>query len=166
METTNFNYSEEKLKKIAFYFLIIGLVGVGFVYYSWFIKTEGLVFGRYSSIFIALLGFGAFIYMKLFGKKSDEIALSIGANGITGNTTPTAKAAGLIEWNDIVNIYNEGKYVDLEIRDPQKYADRMKNFFVRDTFMKTMKGFIRISIAEIDVTNQEIDQTIRKYQRP
>ena len=104
--------------------------------------------------------------MKLFGKKSDEIALSIGANGITGNTTPIAKAAGLIEWNDIVNIYNEGKYVDLEIRDPQKYADRMKNFFVRDTFMKTMKGFIRISIAEIDVTNQEIDQTIRKYQRP
>ncbi|WFB62346.1 hypothetical protein PZ892_11740 [Sphingobacterium sp. WM] len=166
METTNFKYSQKKLNKMAFYFLIIGVLGAGFVYYSWFIKTEGLVFGRYSSIFLALLGFGAFIYMKLFGKKPDEIALSIGTYGITSNTTPVAKAAELIEWNDIVNIYNEGKFIDIEIRDPQKYAERMKNFFVKDTFMKTMKGFIRISIAEVEVTNQEIDQAISKYQRP
>ena len=165
MELTNFKYNQKKLNKMATIFLLLGIAGLGFAYYKWFVDTSSYVvsMGKYGSIFIALLGFGAFTYMKLFGKKGDEIALSIGTNGITSNTTPIANAAELIEWRDLVDVNFNGNYLDIHVKDPQKYADRMKSFFVRDTYLKGMKGVIRISIAEVDGSPEEISRAIAKY---
>ncbi len=165
MELTNFKYSQKKLNNMAMIFLLLGIAGLGFAYYKWFVDTNSYAvsMGKYGSIFIALLGFGAFTYMKLFGKKSDEIALSIGTNGITSNTTPVAKAAELIEWDDLLDINFNGNFLDIYVKDPQKYADRMKSFFVRDTYLKAMKGVIRISIAEVDGSPEEMSKAISKY---
>ncbi|MBV2225407.1 MULTISPECIES: STM3941 family protein [Sphingobacterium] len=165
MELTNFKYNQKKLNNMAMIFLLLGIAGLGFAYYKWFVDTSSYVvsMGKYGSIFIAILGFGAFTYMKLFGKKADEIALSIGTNGITSNTTPIAKAAELIEWDDLVDINFHGNYLDIHVKDPKKYADRMNNFFVRDTYLKGMKGVIRISIAEVDGSPEEMSAAIGKY---
>src|SRR5690606_16778814 len=103
MELTNFKYNQKKLNNMAMIFLLLGIAGLGFAYYKWFVDTSSYVvsMGKYGSLFIAILGLGACTYKKLFGKKADEIALSIGTNGITSNTTPIAKAAELTEWDDL-----------------------------------------------------------------
>ncbi|MVZ67684.1 hypothetical protein GQF61_17735 [Sphingobacterium sp. DK4209] len=116
-----------------------------------------------TSVFITLLGIGAFLKLSIAPKKATDIAIAINRQGITGNTTPIARAAGLIEWKDIVDYQIEQGRLLVVLVDPQKYADRMKNFFVRDTFMKGQKGIITISFAETDSTYEEIAKYMIHY---
>ena len=163
MNTINFKYSEKKRGSMAMKFLLIGIAGIVATYYIWFLADREFLMGKVASIFLALLGIGSFIYMKFTGNKSEVTALSIGPDGIKGDTTPIAKAAGLIEWTDITNLHFLGNQLDIEVQNPQKFADRMSNFFVRDTYLKTMKGIIRISLSEIDYTEKELADALSKY---
>ncbi|WP_156306663.1 STM3941 family protein [Sphingobacterium endophyticum] len=163
METKNFFYGKEKMNALAIKFLLLGIAGLIGIYYIWFVEERIYLIGRVVVVFLALLGIGAFIYLKLFGKKPNEIALSISPQGIKSNTTPVLNAADLIEWTDITNVFYVGNTIDIEVIDPNKYADRMKNFFVRDTYMKAMKGIFRISLNEVNAPEKELAETLNPY---
>lgn len=163
METTTIKYGAGGQRKTALLFLGIGVIGLAFVYYSWFMKNDGVIFGRYTSIFITLLGFGAFLKLTIWPKKADAAALIISQQGISSFTTPIARAIGLVAWDDIQFIHLEKNILHIILHDPKKYSGKIKNFFVRDTFLKTKEGAIPVSILEIDSTAPELTDILRKY---
>ncbi|WKK60292.1 MULTISPECIES: STM3941 family protein [unclassified Sphingobacterium] len=156
-------YSVKKQKNMALLFLLIGIAGLAIGYYVFILNTAGYTMGKVASVFLILLGFGVFLKLFLAPKKATDAAISFSKSGIQGNTTPVAKAAGLIEWSDIADYQIDERYIHVAIKDPEKYAQRMKNFFVRDTFMKGQKGALAISIAEVDATNDEIARYFYQY---
>ncbi|MGJ1203482.1 STM3941 family protein [Sphingobacterium lactis] len=163
MESFEFKYGKGQQQKIALFFLVIGIVGLVFIYYVYFVDTRALIMWKVTSVFLALLGFGAFLKLILAPKDPNEVALRIDAQGITGKTTPVAKAAGLIDWEDITHIDHSGNMMFVQVINPEKYAQRMKNFFVKDTFMKTNKGYINFSLMELNATEAEIHSAITKF---
>ncbi|MVZ60466.1 STM3941 family protein [Sphingobacterium humi] len=163
MNELKITYSHKKQQQLANIFLILLILGLGFIYYAYFIKTTGLLMGRVSSIFVAVIGLVGFLKMKIAPKKSDEIAIRIDANGIEGKTSMIAKAAGRIDWHDIGDFYVDPKNLTLELKNPQKYADRMQNFFVRDTFLKGKKGVLDIPLGETEPNIDEIHSILSHY---
>ncbi|MCT1526348.1 STM3941 family protein [Sphingobacterium hotanense] len=163
MNEVTIPYSAKKQKNMALLFLLIGIAGLAIGYYIFFLETRVYLIGRVVSIFLILLGFGGFLKLILAPKKATDAAITFSKLGIQGNTTPVAKAAGLIEWSDIAEYQIDDRYIHIALKNPEKYAERMKSFFVRDTFMKGQKGALAISIAEVDATEGEIARYVYQF---
>lgn len=164
MNETKFYYGKVAQNKIAFLFLALGIFGILFAYYEFFIVTDVIwPARRVISIFLIVLGFGAFIYLMMKPKKSGEIALIINNNGIEGKTTAPAKAAGLIEWSDIEDLQIGKGAIRIFLHDKQKYLQRMNSFMAKEGF-KGAQQTIFISIMEINATSDEIMTAMQQYQ--
>lgn len=162
MDTIEIKYGKGGQNKMANMFLLLGVLGIAMVIFIWFIETRVWLVGRVVSIFVSLLGIGGWLKLKLAPKNPDETAIRISTEGIEAQTTPIAKAAGFIHSEDIADIFLNKNYMEIQVSDPDKYAARMKNFFVRDAFIKAKNGIIPISIAEVDVTEEEMRSYIIK----
>ena len=163
MQTKTFIYSKSNQRNIAFLFLGLGAIGAALALYMWLWADPILLSVLVGGIFLAILGIIIFLKLMFAPKKENETAITISKEGITATTTPVAKAAGLIEWNDIANINLLTKSLEVTLINPEKYAARMKNFFVRDTFMKSLKGTVRISFMETNASYNEIAEILKKY---
>lgn len=163
METVRLCYSENKQKKLAYLFLGMAIIGAACAVYMWFYANPVLLSVLVGGVVLSVLGLAMFIRLEFTPKRDGEIAIQFSPDGITAQTTPVAKAAGLIEWQDIVDIRIYERELAVLVRDPRKYAGRMKNFFVKDTFLKANKGQIRISIIEVDTTAADIGRVVDDY---
>lgn len=163
MNETKFYYGKAAQNKTAFMFLGLGILGILFAYYSFFMQTEVIyLWRRVASVFLILLGFGAFLYLKLKPKRADETALIVNEKGIEGKTTAPAKAAGLIEWADIENLEAGAGGMRIYLRDKEKYQQRMNTFMAKEGF-KTAQKTILISTMEINATAEEIREAVRPF---
>lgn len=165
MEQLIFVYNRSKLIKIAWRLLGLGTVGAGIALYMWLLADPVNLLALVGGVFLALLGIFVFIKIMFVGVKKDEKALFMSMAGIQATTTPVAKAAGLIVWDDIESIAITPQFLDIKVKDVSKYAERMNSFFVRDTFLKMLKGSIRISIMEVDATYNDLFEGLQTYTR-
>lgn len=163
MQTKTFTYSEDKQKKIGLLFLVLGVVGAVLALYMWLWANPVNLMVLVGGIFMALLGLGIFLKTMLAPNKENQPAITISDEGITASTTPVVYAAGLIEWEDIEKINLLTKSMEVKLKKPDKYAVRMKNFFVRDTFLKSLKGTFRISYMETNASYNEMAEILKQY---
>lgn len=166
MQTITFTYNKTNQLRIAFLLLAIGLLGAVVALYMWLWAKTIIINILVGGIVLALLCVGFFLKLILAPKKEGDPAITISADGIMGDTTPVAKAAGLINWNDIDGISVFKHEIEIKVKDPEKYAARMKNFFVRDTFLKSLKGTVKISTMETNATYSELMEVLSEYTQP
>ena len=166
MQQTTFYYGKGAQNKTALLFLAMGILGLLFAYLSFFVQTETIwIWRRVASVCLILLGFGVFLYLKMKPKRTDEPALIITEKGIEGKTTAPAKAAGLIEWNDIEDLEVGKGGIRIYLKDREKYLQRMNTFMAKEGF-KTAQKTIIISTMEIKGNPEDIMQSIRKNFSP
>ncbi|HLT87900.1 MAG TPA: STM3941 family protein [Sphingobacterium sp.] len=158
-----FTYSKGKQKDISLLFLGLGILGAAFALYTWFWADPINLMVLVGGAFLAMLGLVVFLKRVLTPTKENETAISISEKGITAITTPVAKAAGLIEWADITHIQLYERMLEIQLKAPEKYAARMRSFFVRDAFLNTLKGTIKISFLETNASYEELKVLLRKY---
>lgn len=163
MNSKTFKYSKKKQKNFAWLFLGISIVGLLTALYMWKWANPVNIKVLVTGVFLVILGLGVFLKYRLAPKKEDEIAITISDEGITALTTPVAKAAGLIEWTDMEDILIYNNILKIAVSRPDKYAARMKNIFVRDTFRKTLQGAIPISRMETTATENELLQALKPH---
>lgn len=163
MQTKTFIYSKSNQRNIAFLFLGLGVLGAALALYMWLWANPILLKVLVGGAFLAVLGIIVFFKLMFAPKKESETAITVSDKGITATTTPVAKAAGLVEWADIEDIQLYTKLIELKLTNPEKYAARMKIFFVRDTFMKSLKGTVRISFMETNASYNEIAEILKQY---
>ncbi len=166
MQTKSFIYSKGKQTNIALLFLMLAIVGAGVAFYMWFWADPLNLSVLVGGVFLSLLGLIVFLKLILAPSKENETAITISDKGITAGTTPVAKAAGLIEWTDITHIQLYQHLLEIQVKDPEKYAARMKRFFVRDTFLKSLNGTIKISIKETNASYDEVKKLLQQYGSP
>lgn len=154
--TKTFTYNKRNQRRIAFPFLVLSIAGAAIALYMWLWAAPLLLTVLTGGIFLFALGLIIFIKLMAAPKKENETALGISAEGVVGTTSPVARAAGLIEWDDIEHIRVYTRMLKIGLRNPQKYAGRMSRFFVRDTFLKALKGCIQIPFAETKATAAEL----------
>lgn len=158
-----FSYSKGKQKQIALQFLGLGALGAAMALYMWLWADPIILTVLVGGVFLAVLGLVAFFKLQFAPKKEHETAIQISDEGIRASNAPVAKAAGLIAWADVENIYLSTKLIDVKLKNPEKYAARMKSFFVRDTFLKSLKGTVRISHMETNATYDELTEILTEY---
>ncbi|SEK40427.1 hypothetical protein SAMN05661044_00162 [Olivibacter domesticus] len=163
MRKKTFSYSKSKQKQMALQFLGLGALGAVMALYMWLWADPIILAVLVGGIFLAVLGIVVFFKLQFAPKKEHETAIHISDEGIRANTSPIAKAASLIAWEDVENIYFSTKLIDVKLKNPEKYAARMKSFFVRDTFLKSLKGTVRISYIETNATYDELTATLTEY---
>ncbi|WP_433903495.1 STM3941 family protein [Sphingobacterium puteale] len=163
MQAKIFTYSKVNQRKIALLFLASGILGAVVSMYLCLWADSILLAVLVCGIFLTVLGIVAFLKLILAPKKENEAAIIIASEGITARTTPVAKAAGLIEWEDVESIKLYSRLLAMKIKNPKKYAARMTIFFVRDTFLKSWQGTIRISFVETNATYEELIDILSKY---
>lgn len=163
MQTKTFTYNKSNQRMIALLFLGLGLLGTALALYMWLCADPILLTVFVGGILLAILGIIVFIKLMLAPKKENEIVIAISKEGITAHTTPVAKAAGLIQWEDIESINLLTKSIEVKLKNPEKYAARMKNFFVRDTFLKPLKGTVKISYMETHATYDELREILAEH---
>ncbi len=151
-----FTYNKPNQRKIAFLFLVLAIAGAALALYMWLWADRLLLTVLTGGVFLFVLGTIIFIKLIVAPKKEDEPSLTISGEGIIGITAPVARAAGLIEWDDIEHIRVYTRMLEIGLRNPQKYAGRMSCFFVRDTFLKASKGCIRVPFAQTNATAAEL----------
>lgn len=163
MQETKFYYGKGAQMKTSFTFLAMGIFGLLFAYYSFFMETEVIyLWRRVASIFLILAGFGGFLYLMVKPKKTGEVALTINEKGIEGKTTAPSKAAGVIEWTDIEDIQVGNRGMRIYLLDTEKYRQRMDTFMAKDGF-KAVQGTIMISLMEVDASREQVEQAIAQY---
>lgn len=166
MDTVDIKFGKAAQRKAGLLFLAIGVAGLAFAYYSWFIKTDGLIFGRVGSIGLTLLGFGIFLKTLLAPQNTDEVAIHFGPEGFSAKTSPIAKAIGLIPWEDVKEVYVAKNMLTLQLKEPEQYAGRIKSFLIRDTFIKAQQGAVPVSFLEVDVQEEEIRSLVARFFNP
>lgn len=154
--TKTFTYNNRNQRRIAFLFLVLSIAGAAIALYMWLWADPVLLTVLTGGLFLFSLGVILFIKLMAAPKKENETALGISDEGVVGTTSPVARAAGLIEWDDIEQIRLYTRMLEIGLRNPQKYAGRMSSFFVRDTFLKALKGCVRIPFAETNATAAEL----------
>lgn len=165
MQTKTFTYSEGNQRNMGVKFLLLAVLGAGLALYMWLWADPVNLIVLIGGVFMALLGLIVFLKLLLVPNKENETALTISDEGITATTTPVAKAAGLIEWIDVIDIQLYERMLEIQVKDPEKYAARMKNFFVKDTFLKALKGTIKISVVETNASYEELKTLLQQYAR-
>ncbi|MBX3253592.1 MAG: hypothetical protein KF862_05575 [Chitinophagaceae bacterium] len=163
MQAKTFIYNKRNQQKLAFLFLGLGILGAVLALYMWLWANPVLLSVLVGGVLMALLGIFVFLKLIFAPGKENETAITITNEGITADTTPVAKAARLIEWSDVGSIQLYTQLLELKIREPEKYAARMKSFFVRDAFLKSLKGTVRISLAETNATYNEMKEILSRY---
>ena len=163
METKIFTYSKVNQKKIAFRFLVLAVLGASLALYTWMWSNTLNLTILIGGIFLSILGIGAFIKLIFAPTKENQLALKISKDGIVATTSPVARGAGLIEWCDIEDLRLATGMLEVKTKNPGKYAERMNNFFIKDTFLKSLKGTIRISLVETNVDSDELRQVLSEY---
>ena len=152
MAQTTFTYSKTKEKKQGLIFLAVAIIGAVLALYMWLYANPILLQVLVGGVFLFLIGI-AFFLKPIFAPQSEnKVAITISEMGITATTTPIVKAAGLILWEDIEEIMLSASNIELTLKHPDKYAKRMHNFFVRDSFLKSLKGRILISYLETNAS--------------
>jgi len=134
--------------------------------------------GRISTKLAAISGiFGIILAIviakKLFNLRDNSPLLFLSPEGITTKVTSVAKAAGLIYWEDIVNI-TVGKVggdtlITLIINKPDKYIPTIK----KKLSAMVVNGIedadgnlpIHLTAAELDLTAQELFKVITTYRK-
>lgn len=163
MQTKTFTYSARNQRNTGLKFLILAVVGAGLAVYMWLWADPINLTVLVGGVFLCIMGLAASIKLMLAPNKENQTAIAISDKGLIANTTPVAKAAGLIEWIDIVHIqFSENLFI-IKVKEPEKYATKMKSFFVRDTFVKTLRGSIKVSTAETNVSNTELQALLQQY---
>jgi len=163
MENVSFRYSESGQKRVALYFLSLAIIGALAAYYMAFwseLIFLGVVVG---GVFLAIIGMILFVKLYFFPKNNKRTALEVSEIGIRAFTTPVAKAVDWMIWEDVEDIRFARNMMHVALKDPEKYASRIKNFFVRDTFRKSMNGTVGVSLSEVDTTVEEIRQLVERY---
>lgn len=163
MQTKTFTYNKGKQKNTGVKFLMLAILGAGLAIYMWLWADPINIIVLVGGVFLTLLGLVVFLKLTLAPRKENEIAISVSDQGITASTTPVAKAAGLIEWADITHVQLYERLLEIQVKDPEKYAARMTNFFVKDTFLKALKGTIKISVMETNATYEELKALLQQY---
>lgn len=163
MQITTFTYSKGNQRKTAMLFLGLSIIGALLALYMWLWADPVILMVLVGGTFMALLGLVVFLKLLYAPGKENEVAMNISEQGITASTAPVAKAAGLIEWHDVEDINLFTKELGLRLKNPDKYAGRMKNFFVRDTFLKSLKGTVRIPFTETNASSDELKALLLKY---
>ncbi|MCK0124510.1 hypothetical protein MWU76_08860 [Gelidibacter sp. F2691] len=165
MQTKTFTYSKNDQKKGALFFLGLSILGALLALYMWLwadpINLSVLVGG----VFLTFLGLFFFLKLMIHPKKENEPALIISDAGIRATTSPVAKSTGLLEWRDVEYIQLFTRTLMVKVSRPEKYAARIKNFFVRDTFLKSLKGTVEISFAATNATHSELRKYLEPYAR-
>ncbi len=105
-----------------------------------------------------------FIAKKLFDKKA---GLIIDEKGITDNSSATS--VGLIEWTDIIGIETlqvaSTKFIMLKTKEPEKYIEKAKNKFVKNTMKVNYKWYgspISISSNSLKIKFKDLEKLINK----
>lgn len=163
MKTKIFLYSKNNQQKIALLFLGLAVAGAAMALYMWLWTDRIRIKTMVGGIFLTILGLVFFLKWAFAPKRENETAVVISDEGITANTTPIAKGAGLIEWADIEAIQLYTRLLEIRVSNPDKYAGRMKSFFVRDTFLKAVKGTVKISLTETNATYNEVLDILEPY---
>ncbi|SDD27262.1 STM3941 family protein [Niabella drilacis] len=163
MNEINFYYSKKKQTRLAVLFLLIALLGTAIAVYYFFFANHIVSAVTYGGIVLAILSLLIFFRLLTAPEAENEVAISINEKGIAGFTTPVIKSAGLIDWHDIASINVYDGMLEMAVHNPGKYAARMKNFFVRDSFLKTLKGTLKVSLVEVSAAKEEIMNAIEKY---
>lgn len=163
MDTKVFTYHKRSQKNIGLLFLGVGFLGMLLILYVWLWADSVSLRILVGGVFLAFLGIIGFLKLVLIPKKENEMAIVISDSGIKSTTTPIAKAAEWIEWTDVeyVQVYNH--ILEIKIKQPEKYAIRMKNFFVRDTFLKGLNGIVKVSLVETNATRNELLKILELY---
>lgn len=156
MQPEIITYSKRSRRNMAFLFLLMAIAGAALALYMWRWADPVLVPVLVGGIFLGVFGIALFIKLIAAPRQENAVAITISREGIAGVTTPVARAAGLIEWDDIEQIRVYTRMLEISLKDPAKYAGRMTSFFVKDAFLKTLKGRIRIPIAETNATAAEL----------
>ena len=156
MQIVRFTYSASKQQKTAQLFLLLAFISIAVALYMWLLADLIILSVLVAAVLLAVLGLAVFLRLQFGPSKQSLIALCISDNGIEASTTPVAKAAGLILWADMEDVLLSPTVIDIKMKDPQKYADRMGNFFVRDSFLKSLNGWISIPYTQTDATYTEL----------
>lgn len=163
MQTKTFTYSTGNQRNIGLKFLILAVVGAGLAVYMWLWADPINLTVLVGGVFLCLIGLVISIKLLLTSNKENQTAIAISDKGIIASTTPVAKAAGFIEWTDIVHIQLSEYLFVIKLKKPEKYATKMKSFFIRDTFLKTLQGSIKVSTAETNASNTELQALLQQY---
>ena len=156
-------YSQSKQRQIGWFFLLLAFLGITVAAYQWFFADPIFLAIVVGGAVLGIIGTIMFLKLLIAPRRNDEIAIRIGDSGILATTSPIAKGVGLIEWRDVIDIQILKRELIIWVSDPKKYAARIKNFFVRDTYLKTNKGVIRISFVEVDVTHEQLSDWVSQF---
>ena len=163
MNESVFYYSKSSTKKAVLWFLLIGLFGLAFAYWQFFVPSDKIyLIRRVGSIFLSLVGLGGFLYLMFKPVKEHEPALIISEKGISGNTSAPAKAAGLVEWDDIEDIGIGAQGMTVFLKNPEKYRARMNTFMAKEGF-KTAQQALIYSLMGVGASRQDIESALGKY---
>lgn len=163
MDQVAFNFSPSKQRQIGWFFLFLAILGITVAAYQWFFADPSYLMVVVGGVVLGVIGIIMFVKLLVAPRRNDEMAIRIDNKGILATTSPIAKGAGLIAWRDITDIQIHKRELVIWVSDPKMYAARIKNFFVRDTFLKTNKGVIRVSFIEVDVTPEQLSEWISQY---
>lgn len=163
MQTKTFNYSKGNQKNTGVKFLLLAVLGAGLALYMWLWADPVNITILVGGVFLTFMGLVVFLKLTLAPRKENETAITISDQGIIASTTPIAKAAGRIEWPDVARVQLYDRLLEIQVKDSEKYAARMTNFFVKDTFLKALKGTIKISFVETNATYEELKVLLQQY---
>lgn len=165
MQTKTFTYSKNDQKKGALFFLGLGILGAMLALYMWLWADPVNLSVLVGGVFLTFLGLFFFLKLIIHPKKENETAVVISDAGIRATTSPVAKSTGLLEWRDVEYIQLFARTLMVKVSRPEKYAARIKNFLVRDTFLKSLNGTVEISFVGTNATHNELRKYLEPYAR-
>jgi len=124
-----------------------------------------------SSVFILIIGF--LVIKMLLDLKDTSALLILQPEGITSKTTPVSKAAGLIQWKDIIdmdiNKMGGDTLITLVVKNPEPYMAiiRKKLSSIATNGANDADGnlLIYLSASELDIDAAELFANIQSYQQ-
>lgn len=156
VEEVVFHYTRE-VNRYSWIFVLLLLLGSILTAQQLFFAGQTSFWFLIPGIALTLLCLWELIMILRAPKSTGQPAIRFSQKGIESNTIKVAASVGLIEWTDIDDALFEKNYLFIRVKDPQKYASRISNIFIRSYF-KLSKGHVGISFANTDVTREKMDQ--------
>ena len=159
MNHTIIPFSKKKMLKLTGLYILI-MLGIAAIIV--FILSADRISLYYLALFVVLFIAGAYLFYKhiqefLGSKKNEGVILT--PEYLKSNVTPLGKKVGEIPWSEIasigkVNYY--GEHIYIKLKQPEKYANRLKGM------SKDFTG-IYLNDSELEISFEELEKLIIDY---
>ena len=153
-------FSKKKMVKLLGLYILV-MLGIAAIIF--FIISADSINLFYLMLFIVLFIAGTYLFYKHIqelwhsNKKNEGVILT--PDYLKSNATPLGKKVGEIPWNEIasigkVNYY--GQHIYIKLKQPEKYANRLKGMG------KDFTG-IYLNDSELEISFEELEKLIHEY---